>query len=155
MAVAGHNIGLLVTGNEVTRRAQIVCLLLVAMVANAASAKRAKSFRIPSPQSLAGVLEDCNGARVPDVTLELIQGKTVVKKAVANAIGEYDFGVIQPGMYKVRFVTSTPWCPPVVECEHGKCAIKSTIQVCQNTDYSQCTASVCSRDRQLSTRHAA
>ncbi len=113
----------------------VLLLVLAAALAFAATGPVSKRFRVRAPQQLAGVLEDRAGAPIARLGLELLQAGKVVADAVTDAHGAYDFGVIQPGEYRIRLAQDYGWCAPVVKCKNRVCSIRPRVDICRDVDY--------------------
>jgi hypothetical protein len=105
----------------------------------AANVRVSKRFRISSPQRLAGVLQDRQGARIGKTAMDILQGDRVVAHAETNESGEYDFGIVPAGEYQIRFShPNSPWCAPAMRCKNGVCGIRPRVEVCQVVDHKNC-----------------
>jgi hypothetical protein len=88
-----------------------------------------KRFEIRKPQSLKGILFDLAEARIAGLRLQLRSGNKTVKEITTGEVGEYDFGEIAPGKYRIRMI-NTHWCPIEVVCSNDICSIKPHVKIC-------------------------
>lgn len=89
-----------------------------------------RELKIDRPQSLVGVLQDPGGAVLPGLAIELLQGKTVVQRLRTNNLGEYDFGQIQPGKYRIHIRDEGhPFCAPKVTCGRNGCTLEPKLKL--------------------------
>jgi hypothetical protein len=109
------------------KRLRLLAVMLLLAGASAAAAKDLVSaiFHVDKPKPLAGVLTDNSGAELANQTLQLLDGqKKLIKALMTNSTADYDFGTLQPGDYRVRVKSATPWCQPEVVCDAKACKIK-------------------------------
>ena len=82
-----------------------------------------KSFRIKHPQVFAGVLKDPNGVTLPGFGLELLSGTKIIQDARTTKEGNFEFGKIAPGKYRLHIVSAgDPFCAPPVQCGTRGCS---------------------------------
>ncbi len=106
-------------------------------MANAATAKDcslSQEFQIKKAQILKGTLQDPSGALMPQIELELLSTKKVVRHLVTNNQGAYDFGEIPTGSYRIHIASKDGvLCAPRVRCGKKGCAIDSKISFSSRT----------------------
>lgn len=105
----------------------ILCvgIILLSGIADAKDCTVSREFRLKQPQELAGVLKDPNDVVLPGIRLELLSRGKIVKDLRTTSEGTYDFGVVQPGTYRIHIVRGDdPFCAPAVECGAHGCSIK-------------------------------
>src|SRR2546425_7406399 len=89
-----------------------------------------KEFSVNQPQPLSGFLQDPVGAVLPGLQIELLQGKTVVKRLRTTNQGEYNFGEILPGKYKIHIqYGDNVFCAPKVKCGKEGCKLEPRLKL--------------------------
>ncbi len=117
----------------------VTAVFLLVTVSQAANETASKVFRVRAPQRLNGVLQDRQGARIAKLGLQLVRGDTLIKEVTTSDVGEYDFGLIEAGEYRLRLTMADgPWCAPVVKCRRGSCAVRPRVDVCRTPNYKNC-----------------
>lgn len=87
-------------------------------------------FRLARPQVLAGVLEDPVLAPLPGIRLDLLDGGKIRATTVTNNRGEYSFGEVLAGRYRIRIrYSGDPFCAPKVKCIETNCSINSDVKL--------------------------
>lgn len=114
-------------------------LLLAAAALAAAKSKPSDFFTIDKPKPFAGTLTDQQGVVMADAPFQLLDERSrVLQTVVTKPNGSYDFGVLQPGRYRVRLrnkwrFTDVPWCKPIIDCSESGCGIKP-LRVCSGIE---------------------
>jgi hypothetical protein len=108
-------------------------MTLLMQTANLATAKDcslSREFRIKKAQILKGILQDPAGALMPQIEMELLCGKKVVRHLTTNNQGAYDFGEIPTGRYRIHIVSREGvLCAPKVRCGKKGCVVDSKISI--------------------------
>lgn len=79
---------------------------------------------------MAGVLEDPLLLPLPGFKLQLTGGRVIKATAVTNNGGEYSFGEVLPGRYRIHIRSSgDPFCAPRAECKETGCFIQHTVKL--------------------------
>ena len=87
-------------------------------------------FRLTHSQVLTGVLEDPIPATLPGFELDLLTGGKIRRSAVTNNDGEYSFGEVPMGRYRIRIRHSgDPFCAPKVKCTEAGCSIQRQVKL--------------------------
>lgn len=113
---------------------------MLAAAATIAAAKNhpvSNTFAIDQPKTFAGTLTDQTGADIANESFELLDERNkVINAVVTGPDGKYDFGILQPGRYRVRLKNKGErgkldweWCAPVVECSESSCRLLP-VKVC-------------------------
>ena len=83
------------------------------------------TFRLETAKPLRGDLVECDGAVIGNTEIRLLDDeKKLIRSITSGALGEYDFGVLSPGKYRVRvdrMVQSGK--KPRVICAAEKCGV--------------------------------
>lgn len=111
-------------------RAHFALVLLLIAVASSALARDcsvSREFRITNPQALSGTLEDPNGSVLSGFNLELLSGKDIFRQLRTDNNGEYDFGVVPLGRYRVRIRHDDVFCVPKILRGPQKCTLPRLI----------------------------
>ena len=89
-----------------------------------------KEFHIKHAQVLKGAFEDPNGLALPGINVQLISGTKVVRHLRTNNQGAYDFGVVNPGKYKIHVLYGdNALCAPEVQCTNKGCRVNSLLMI--------------------------
>jgi hypothetical protein len=111
----------------------IAAALALSLFVGSASAKDctlSNEFQINRSQVLAGVLEDPIPLPLPRFKLELLAGRNIQGTAVTSNNGEYSFGEVPAGHYRIRLRRSgDPFCAPKVECNEAGCSIRRQVKL--------------------------
>lgn len=115
----------------------LLILLWLPVSVQARDCSISKEFQFNRPQVLAGVLQDPVGALLAGFELELFSGKKTIRRLRTSNDGEYDFGEVPVGHYRIRIrYGGNPFCAPQVVCSSEKCSLprltlnsKSMVQV--------------------------
>lgn len=114
-------------------------ILVFAIVASAFAAnagEKSKEFRIERQQVLSGFLTDPAHARIANLSLDLLSRNPIVSSATTNEKGEYAFGEVAPGKYRIR-VNHAFFRAPRVNCTNGICTVEPVLYVI-NVSYKNC-----------------
>lgn len=101
-------------------------LLLASSTAqNHSKTQVSDSFRLETAKPLRGNLVECDGAVIGNTKIHLLDDeKKLIRSITSSASGEYDFGVLSPGRYRIQvdeMVQSGK--KPRVICAVEKCRI--------------------------------
>ncbi|SRR6266571_5433988 len=111
----------------------IICVTFLMQTANLATTKDcslSREFQIKKAQILKGILQDPAGALMPQIELELLSARKVVRHLITNNQGAYDFGEIPTGRYRIHIVSRDGvLCAPKVRCGRNGCAVDSKISI--------------------------
>jgi hypothetical protein len=98
----------------------LIALIAIASSAHAKNCSISKTFEIAHSQVLSGVLEDPTGATLSGVELQLLSGNEVVRRLRTSNQGEYDFGEVISGKYRIRLECGgNALCPLRYSAEQG------------------------------------
>jgi len=104
--------------------------MLTASLATAKDCSLSREFRIKKAQTLKGILQDPTGALLPQIELELLSAKKAIRHLITNNQGEYDFGEITAGRYRIHIVSRDGMlCAPKVWCGEKGCVVDSRISI--------------------------
>lgn len=79
---------------------------------------------------LEGVLGDPSSAPISGFTLELVVSRNIKSTVVTRNNGEYSFGEVPAGRYRIRVRHSgDPFCAPKVKCNEAGCSIQHEVQL--------------------------
>ena len=107
----------------------IIAILVITISAQARNCSVSKQFEIKKSQVLSGALLDPAGAVVPGLRMELLSGKKVVHSVSTDSLGQYDFGNVQAGRYKIRIRYENDFCAPKVVCDGNGCVVRPTLTI--------------------------
>lgn len=103
-------------------------MLLSSTVALSSDCRTSKEFFIPRSQRLAGTLVDPAGVPIPGFGIQLLSSNRIVRKPTTNRDGEYDFGKVVMGRYRIR-LTSIGFCAPDVTCDRDHCVVTPKLRL--------------------------
>ena len=104
--------------------AVLFALAMFAVTAALAENPPSKSFKLDAPKALKGTLQDQTEAIIADTEIQLLDShKKLVKSVKTDAKGQYDFGTLAPGEYKVRLKSEQWNSKPTVGCTGDVCVI--------------------------------
>jgi Carboxypeptidase regulatory-like domain len=121
--------------NSKRMRLLMVVLLLDGLVTSAVWAKDcklSKEFSLNQSQTLSSVLDDPSGAQLSYIDLQLLAEKKVIKQTTTSADGNYSFGDVAPGRYRIRIIATGNgqlFCAPKVTCGVTSCSIEPRVQL--------------------------
>jgi hypothetical protein len=111
----------------------MVAVLISGSFLGSASAKNctlSNEFQLSRSQVLASVLEDPLPLPLPGFTLELLAGRHVIRTSVTSKNGEYSFGEVPVGRYRIRIHRGgNPFCAPDVNCNEAGCSIQRQVKL--------------------------
>jgi hypothetical protein len=96
--------------------------LAAVMILAECNSKQYSEFTVTRATTLSGQLLDPQGAAVANLQLILRCGASTVQLRTGLA-GNYDFGVLQSGICKIR-TPSKVWKPPEVKCDEHGCVLE-------------------------------
>ncbi len=89
-----------------------------------------KEFQLLHSQVLDGVLGDPSSAPLSGFTLELVVSRSIKGTVVTANNGEYSFGEVPAGRYRIRVRHSgDPFCAPKVKCNEAGCSIQREVKL--------------------------
>ena len=100
----------------------VVIMIFAATVLFECGPKQYSEFTVDHPAKLSGQLLDPQGAAVANLKLVLRCGANTVQLRT-DLQGNYDFGVLQPGVCRIG-TPSNVWKPPEVKCDGRGCALQ-------------------------------
>jgi hypothetical protein len=108
----------------------LIALMAIASSAHAKDCSTSKTFEITHSQVLSGVLEDPTGATLSGIELQLLSRNEVIRRLRTSNQGEYDFGEVAPGKYRIRLeYGGNPLCAPEIKCRAGHCSIAHKVRI--------------------------
>jgi len=121
-------------GNRVSAvKRPIAAVLISGSLLGSASAKNctlSNEFQLSRSQVLAGVLEDPIPLPLPGFRLELLAGRHVTGTAATSSNGEYSFGEVPVGHYRIRIRHGgDPFCAPEVNCNEAGCLVQRQVRL--------------------------
>jgi len=88
-----------------------------------------KKFKLPQHQQLSGSFEDPYGAVLEGFGVELLAGRSAVRKVTTDRVGRYDFDDIAPGEYRLRVIHGDEdFCAPKIHCDKSRCTIEPQLK---------------------------
>ena len=108
----------------------VILLIQTASLATAKDCSLSREFEIKKAQILKGILQDPAGAVMPQIELELLSAREVVRHLSTSNQGAYDFGEIPIGRYRIHIVSRDGvLCAPKVRCGEKGCVVDSKISI--------------------------
>jgi hypothetical protein len=105
-----------------------LALVLVSWAAWGSDCAVSREFEIRRSQVLRGTLQDPQGLALSGTRIELLAGKLVVQSRKTDRLGEYDFGEVSSGRYRVK-VHAFAFCAPEVVCKADGCSLRSKLKL--------------------------
>jgi hypothetical protein len=106
----------------------ILLLTVAASTAHARDCSRSRPFRLYHQQHLSGIFVDPNGAELPGLGIQLLAGRKVIRDTYTHSNGEYDFGDVPKGIYRIR-INGHSFCSPKVQCNKEECIIEQKLEL--------------------------
>jgi hypothetical protein len=105
-------------------------LISIATVDVATKCTTSEEFVIKDAQVLSGTLHDPTGYAVSGLTMELRTSKRVTRRTRTNDVGQYNFGEVAPGQYRIRVRHPNGFCAPHITCRtSGLCQLSPELPI--------------------------